>query len=107
MAKKKEAAPKKPARTRWLGRTTPTVLIDGYAKKLKSFLKAMEDGMIDDDEVAEQEKVVVEMMKEVEPQLENELHAAMTRLLCELTAYNIMQTLHSLQAGRPQTVFRG
>ena len=47
------------------------------------------------------------LMKEVEPELDDALHAKVTRLLCELTAYNVMQTLHSLQSARPKSTFRG
>jgi hypothetical protein len=105
--KKVQTARKKSKRTPWIGRNTPHVLIDGYARKLKTFLKAMEDGIIDDNEIAAQEQHVIDLMKQVEPELGDELHQAVTRLLCELTAYNVMQTIHSLQAGRPKSVFRG
>jgi hypothetical protein len=30
-----------------------------------------------------------------------------TELLCELTAYDLMQTLHEMQKARPRTAFRG
>jgi hypothetical protein len=40
------------------------------------------------------------LMKKVEPQLTDTQHADVTRLLCELTAYNVMQTLASLQKAR-------
>ena len=35
------------------------------------------------------------------------LHAKITALLCELTAYDLMQTLYQMQQSRPRTVFRG
>jgi len=47
------------------------------------------------------------LMKEVEPKLDDALHASVTRLLCELTAYNIMHTLSSLENARPKTTFHG
>ena len=46
-------------------------------------------------------------MQEVEPLLEPDLHAKVTRLLCELTAYDLMQVMHSLHHSRPKTVFQG
>jgi len=46
-------------------------------------------------------------MKEVEPLLDDEVHGKVTRLLCELTAYDIMQMFASLQQTRPKTQFRG
>jgi hypothetical protein len=41
-------------------------------------------------------------MKEVEPMLDDKQHAKVTQLLCELTAYDIMQTLHGVQQARPK-----
>ncbi len=35
-------------------------------------------------------------MKKVEPELAPELHEEVTKLLCELTAYNIMHTIHGI-----------
>jgi hypothetical protein len=46
-------------------------------------------------------------MKEVEPQLDDAVHEKVTRLLCEMTAYNLMQMLHAMQEARPSTAFRG
>ena len=82
-------------------------LIDGYVQKLGTFVDAMADGHIDDCEVADQEKRLVASLKEVEPTLNDAQHAQVTKLLCELTAYNVMQTLNSLQSARPQTKFQG
>ena len=61
----------------------------------------------DDKELADQEKRLVTLMKEVEPTLNEAQHGQVTKLLCELTAYNVMQTLNSLQSARPKTTFRG
>ena len=47
------------------------------------------------------------LMKEVEPHLDDALHAKVTQLLCELTAYDLMQMLHEMQKSRRQTVFHG
>jgi hypothetical protein len=46
-------------------------------------------------------------MKEVEPLLDDNQHEKVTRLLCELTAFDIMQMLHTMQQARPKTKFRG
>ena len=46
-------------------------------------------------------------MKSVEPKLDDALHEEVTQLLCELSAYNIMQTLHKLMESAPKTKFRG
>jgi hypothetical protein len=66
-------------------------------------MDAIADGHVDEAELQSQERRLVELMKEVEADLSDSQHAKVTRLLCELTAYNVMQTLHSLQSARPQT----
>jgi hypothetical protein len=91
----------------WLDDKAETPLIDGYVQKLGSFVDAMADGRIDDAELAAQEKRLTALMKEVEPALNDAQHAQVTKLLCELSAYNIMQTLNSLQSARPKTKFQG
>jgi hypothetical protein len=81
--------------------------IDAYVQKLGTFVDAMADGRIDDKELTDQEKRLVALMKEVEPTLNETQHGQVTKLLCELTAYNVMQTLNSLQSARPKTKFQG
>ncbi|MGP0066621.1 MAG: hypothetical protein ACLQGP_23905 [Isosphaeraceae bacterium] len=105
MSKKKETAGK--ARTDWLDATTDSPLIGQYAERLGTFLEAMADGRIDDQELKDQEARVVALMKAVEPDLDDELHEKMTHLLCELSAYNIMNTMHQLMEATPRTKFRG
>ncbi|MGC8641695.1 MAG: hypothetical protein ACP5XB_17650 [Isosphaeraceae bacterium] len=98
---------KEHGRTHWLDEATDTPLIQEYAHRLNGFMEAMADGKIDPQELQEQEARLVEVMKRVEPELSDKLHADVTRLLCELSAYNIMHTLHELAAARPKTKFRG
>lgn len=94
-------------RQSWLDDSTQQPLIDNYLQKLTTFVDAMADGRVDDSELREQEQRLTAVMKEVEPNLNDELHAKVTKLLCELTAYNIMQTLNSLEIARPRSTFRG
>jgi hypothetical protein len=91
----------------WLDDKAQTPQIDGYVQKLGTFVEAMADGRIDDKELTEQEKRLVTLMKEVEPTLNDAQHGQVTKLLCELTAYNVMQTLNSLQSVRPKSTFQG
>jgi len=95
------------AKQSWLDEASGTPLIDQYARKLASFLNAMADGRVDDSEMNAQEARVVALMREIEPKLDDALHAKMTQLLCELTAYDIMQMLHAVAAQRPRTKFQG
>jgi len=92
--------------TSWLDGSNEPV-IDQYARRLDSFLEAMADGKIDDHEIEAQEARLVTLMKQVEPQLSPELHAQVTQLLCELTAYDLMQCLQTISETRPKTQFRG
>jgi hypothetical protein len=103
----KASRPKAAPRLKWLTKSGTAPQIDAYARKLRSFIGALADGVVDDAEVAAQEQRLVKLMKEVEPQLDAPLHARITELLCELTAYDIMRLLHEMHATRPKSVFRG
>ena len=94
-------------RTHWLDESTDAPLIHDYAQRLSGFLEAMADGKIETHELKEQEARLVALMKKVEPELSDKLHEDVTHLLCELSAYNIMHTLHELVAAKPKTKFRG
>jgi hypothetical protein len=91
----------------WFDETSNLPLIAEQAERLESFVAAMADGRIETSELKEQQQRLVAMMKEVEPLLDDALHAKVTRLLCELTAYDMMQVLHAVTEARPKTVFRG
>lgn len=91
----------------WFDEKTNAPQIDQYARKLTSFIDAMADGRIEAAELKAQETRLTALMKEIEPQLDDALHAKVTQLLCELTAYDQMQMLHEMQKSRPKTTFRG
>ncbi len=97
----------KASRSVWFNDKADVPIIAEKARHMESFLAAVADGVVDDAEIKAQEKRVVALMKEIEPKLDEKLHAKVTELLCELTAYDLMQVLHSMQASRPKTVFRG
>jgi hypothetical protein len=91
----------------WLDAESHQPVIERYARRLGPFVEAMAGGKIDEAEVAAQEKRLVKLMKEVEPALPPELHDKVTQLLCELTAYDLMHILHSMEQARPKAVFQG
>ena len=95
------------ARKSWLDDKGETTLIDDYAKQTGSFIDAMADGKIVYQEVADQEAKLVDLMKKIEPKLNDEQHAEITELLCELSAYNVLQMLNMFQQARPVTQFKG
>jgi hypothetical protein len=110
--KKKVAKPKTPAakskpKSSWLDAESHAPVIERYARRLGPFVEAMADGKIDDSEVQAQEKRLVKLMKEVEPTLSPALHEKVTQLLYELTAYNLMHVLHSIEQARPKSTFQG
>lgn len=95
------------AKSAWFDESSDMPIIAEEARRLESFLAAMADGVVDESEIKAQQTRLVELMKEVEPLLDDELHAKVTQLLCELTAYDLMQVLHTMHKTRPKTVFRG
>jgi hypothetical protein len=91
----------------WLDENSATTLIDDYARNMEVFVAAMADGRIDDAELEQQESRLVKLMKEVEPTLDDSAHEKMTQLLCEMSAYSTMSTLHAIWQARPKSTFRG
>lgn len=78
--------------------------LDEHVAQLEHFSQSIADGVIDADELAKQEKNLVAAMKAVEGELSDELHAKITKLLVELTAYNVMQVLHGMAVERVRQV---
>jgi len=95
------------ARISWFDEKTDLPVIEEQVHKLGSFTQAMADGVIDRPELERQQESVVAAMRAVEPSLTDEQHAQVTRLLVELSAYNIMRLLNELQTQRVQQAFRG
>jgi len=96
------------ARTSWLDENVEKAgapIFQEQLKKLESFTSALADGVVTKQELAGQEKRLVDAMKSVEGELSDAVHAKTTTLLVELTAYNIMRLLHELQAERARVVF--
>jgi len=90
------------ARKAWLDEKGESTLIDDYAQQTTSFIEAMADGKIVAEEVSAQEAKLVELMKQIEPKLDDDQHAEITELLCELSAYNVMQMLNTFHESRPK-----
>lgn len=86
------------ARISWFDEETDVPVIDEQAQKLEVFTDALADGVVSREELEKQQRSVVEAMRAVEGSLNDEQHAAVTRLLIELSAYNIMRLLHELHA---------
>jgi hypothetical protein len=91
----------------WFDEASNMPIIEQQARRLDSFISTMADGRVEAKEIKAQQERLVKLMKEIEPLLDDNLHAKITELLCELTAYDLMQILHTMQEARPKTVFRG
>jgi hypothetical protein len=91
----------------WVDEDTDLPLITERARQLDSFVDAIADGKVTDAEVKAQEARVMRLLKEIEPQLEPALRERVTELLCELSAYDMMQVLNIMSHSRPLSKFRG
>ena len=94
------------ARTSWFD-DSDLPIIDEQVQKLESFTQAMSDGVVEKRELEQQQTSLIKAMKAVESGLDDAQHAKVTRLLVELSAYNVMRLLHELQTARVQKTFRG
>jgi hypothetical protein len=93
------------ARIDWFDDRTSVPVIDEQVQKLAGFVEAMADGVIEKSELEKQQSSVVQAMKAVQGDLNDAQHEKVTRLLVELSAYNIMRLLHELQQTRLQRSF--
>ena len=93
------------SRTSWFDDKAEHEAIQERASKLESFTSALADGVVSKQELTGQEKRLVTAMKSLEPALSDDLHAKVTDVLVELTAYNVMRLLHELQAERARMAF--
>ena len=87
------------ARTSWFD-DADLPIIDEQVTKLESFTEAIADGVIEKQELERQQESLIRVMKSVEADLSDVQHENVTRLLVELSAYNIMRLLHELQGRR-------
>jgi hypothetical protein len=93
------------AREGWFDDRAEHPLIHEKLEKLDSFTSAMADGVVSKQELAGQEERLLKAMKTLEASLSDELHATVTTVLVELTAYNVMRLLHELQSERARMAF--
>jgi hypothetical protein len=94
------------ARTSWFDENAEQPLIQEQVNRLESFTSALADGQVTSQELGGQEKRLVAAMRQLEPELSDGLHAKVTEVLVELTAYNVMRLLHELQHERARRTFQ-
>jgi uncharacterized membrane protein len=92
-------------RTSWFDDKAEHPAIQDRLAKLESFTSALADGVVTRQELDQQEKRLMAAMEKLEAGLSDELHAKVTTVLVELSAYNVMRLLHELQAERARMAF--
>jgi hypothetical protein len=93
-------------RTPWFDDNTKLPLLDAKVQALQSFANALADGKVDKHELEVQQDRLIAAMRAVESELGDALHAKVTAVLVELSAYDIMRTLHELQVERLRGRFK-
>lgn len=93
------------SRTSWLGDDANLSLLDDRVRSLTFFTDALADGHVVEAEVQAQEQRVIAAIQAVESSLNDAQHAGVTALLVEISAYNIMRTLHELELAHARRVF--
>jgi hypothetical protein len=93
------------SRTSWFDDTSEHPVVHEQVEKLESFTAALADGVISKQELSGQEQRLMTAMKTVEGELSDDLHAKVTTLLVELTAYNVMRLLHELHSEHARIAF--
>jgi len=93
------------ARTNWFDERGDHPVVHDRVNQLESFTNALADGVIAPQELADQELRLTAAMRKLEPELSDELHAKVTTVLVELSAYNIMRLLHELRAEQVRSAF--
>ena len=94
------------ARTSWFDDKAEHPLIHEQIERLESFTSALADGHVSKQELGGQEQRLVAAMKALEPDLSDPLHARVTTVLVELSAYNVMRLLHELRAEQTRLAFK-
>jgi hypothetical protein len=93
------------AKTSWFDDNAQHPSIHEQMEKLESFTSALADGQVSKQELSGQEQRLVAAMKALEPELSDALHAKVTTVLVELSAYNVMRLLHELRAEQTRIAF--
>ena len=92
-------------RASWLDDKAEHPLIHEEIQKLDAFTSALTDGVVTAQELQGQEARLIAAMRDVEDELSDAQHAKVTRVLIEMTAYNVMRLLHELRAEHARAVF--
>jgi hypothetical protein len=82
----------------WFDPETGTLLLDEYVSRRPSFRKVMEDNLVTDEEVAEQTRRVIALLRDLEGRLAPEVRAVATDALCELAVLYALERHHQISS---------
>ena len=86
------------ARTSWFDSKSNAPQFDHYMAQMESWREAMADGKIEPDELQRQAQRVEELLRALEPTLDDAQHEELTRIFLELTVFYGMQRIVELEA---------
>ncbi|MGQ9493842.1 MAG: hypothetical protein ACUVR2_08780 [Anaerolineae bacterium] len=81
------------ARKSWFDEQSNEPLFSKYVEQMDSWQRALEDGVVQPEEVEQQAERVAEMLRTLEPKLSDELHKELTNIFYELAVLYGMQRL--------------
>lgn len=79
------------SRIGWFGGETAELQLAQYFQRMESWHEAVADGVIAPEEIRDQGNRVIGLLKEVEPLINTEQHATLTKILYEMAVLQAMQ----------------
>lgn len=76
--------------------STGLLLLDEMVYSMPSFQKIMEDNMITDEEIMNQSEVVVDLLKKIDTELNEEERELVIKTICEMA---VLYQLHAIRVG--------
>lgn len=84
-------------RIEWFSDEGDELFFNRYVERMESWQQALADGVITLEEIKAQAERVADLLRKVEPMLNDEQHEAVTNLLLELAVLNALQSAYLLQ----------
>ncbi len=79
-------------RTGWFTNDNENHLFQESVERMESWQRAIADGVITQEELQEHLECTSALLRRLEPQLNDELHALVTEILLEMAVLNAMQS---------------
>jgi hypothetical protein len=85
------------ARTSWFDQESNELGFSKYLERMDSWQDALADGVVTPEELEQQMQRVIELLRNLEPKLSNELHAELTTIFYELAVFYGMERIAEAQ----------